>query len=519
MVDIKLKRGEDDPQLIFESMNSTGKELSQADLIRNYILMRLEHEAQTRLYDRYWRPMELEFGQEAYGNHFDAFMRHFLTVKTGNIPKQGEVYEAFKVHARLNEVDLEGVEEVVQDIRTYARHYCAIALAKESDPELNAAFQDLRELSVDVAFPLLLELYQDYKDSRLSRDELLECVRLVEAYVFRRAICSIPTNSLNKTFATFGKSLRKEQYSASLKAHFLSLPAYRRFPTDDEFHREIQRKDLYNFTRCSYWLRRLENHTRRMGERVPVDELTIEHILPQNDDLAPQWRTDLGSDWKRIQQEWLHTLGNLTLTAYNSEYSDRPFKTKRDMPHAPEQALRRSPLFLNVGLGDLDAWNEDSIRVRAMHLADRALQVWGAPKLDLETLASLIPRLSVGSYTIQDHPNLSTTAMAPVFEAFRKSVLELNPCVTEEFLKLYVAYKAETNFVDIIPQVRRLLLSVNIPIQDLVDPKGRCVDVTGKGRWGNGKVELSLSTVEDLPYAVGIVRQALEYQLDTPESL
>jgi predicted transport protein len=250
-----------------------------------------------------------------------------------------------------------------------------------------------------------------------------------------------------------------------------------------------------------------------------LDELTIEHILPQNDDLAPQWRTDLGSDWKRIQQEWLHTLGNLTLTAYNSEYSDRPFKTKRDMPHAPEQALRRSPLFLNVGLGDLDAWNEDSIRVRAMHLADRALQVWGAPKLDLETLASLIPRLSVGSYTIQDHPNLSTTAMAPVFEAFRKSVLELNPCVTEEFLKLYVAYKAETNFVDIIPQVRRLLLSVNIPIQDLVDPKGRCVDVTGKGRWGNGKVELSLSTVEDLPYAVGIVRQALEYQLDTPESL
>ena len=239
---------------------------------------------------------------------------------------------------------------------------------------------------------------------------------------------------MNKTFATFGKSLRKEQYLASLKAHFLSLPAYRRFPTDDEFHREIQRKDLYNFTRCSYWLRRLENHTRRMGERVPVDELTIEHILPQNEDLAPQWRTDLGPDWKRIQQEWLHTLGNLTLTAYNSEYSDRPFKTKRDMPHAPEQALRRSPLFLNVGLGDMEAWNEDSIRLRAMHLADRALQVWGAPKLDLETLASLIPHLSVGSYTIQDHPNLSTTAMAPVFKAFRKSVLELNPCVTEEFL-------------------------------------------------------------------------------------
>jgi len=145
MVDIKLKRGEDNPQLIFESMNSTGKKLSQADLIRNYILMGLEPEQQTHLYENYWRPMEVDFGQEAYGSHFDAFMRHYLTVKTGDIPKLDEVYEAFKKHAALPAALSAGVEASVKDIRDFARHYCAMALDAETAPDLKLAFHDLRE--------------------------------------------------------------------------------------------------------------------------------------------------------------------------------------------------------------------------------------------------------------------------------------------------------------------------------------------------------------------------------------
>ena len=141
----------------------TGKELSQADLIRNFILMGLETQFQTKLYEQYWRPMEIDFGQEAYGTYFDAFMRHYLTLKTGDIPRLDEVYAAFKMHARSQDVAIRGVETLVGDIREFAGHFCNMALGAETDPGLRLAFQDLRELKVDVAYPFLLELYHDYR--------------------------------------------------------------------------------------------------------------------------------------------------------------------------------------------------------------------------------------------------------------------------------------------------------------------------------------------------------------------
>ncbi|SFN92704.1 GmrSD restriction endonuclease domain-containing protein [Nitrosospira briensis] len=508
MVDIKLKRGEDNPQLIFESMNSTGKELSQADLIRNYILMGLEPELQTHLYDQFWRPMEVDFGQEAYGTHFDAFMRHYLTVKTGEIPRLDEVYDAFKNHARSPLAAAAGVEALVKDIRQLSRYFCAMALGAESDAELKLAFQDLRELKVDVAYPFLLELYHGYKTEALSKADLLVSVRLVEAYVFRRAICAIPTNSMNKTFATFTKSLKKDCYLESIQAHFLLLPSYRRFPNDDEFNRDIQTRDLYNFRSRSYWLRRFENYGRK--EHVPVDEYTIEHILPQNERLNAAWQSALGTEWQHVQQTWLHTLGNLTLTGYNSEYSDRPFAEKRDM----EGGFKQSPLKLNDGLEQLEQWNEEAIKTRAGKLAVLAAKVWAGPQLDTAVLAAYQPRQSSSeTYSIEDHPNLLILGIQPVFEAFRKAVLALDPCVTEEFLKLYVAYKTETNFVDVVPQAKRLRLSLNMRFAEVNDPKGLCKDVTALGRWGNGDVEVGLSTLDELPYVIGLVRQSLERQL------
>jgi uncharacterized protein with ParB-like and HNH nuclease domain/predicted transport protein len=509
VVDVALNRDQDNPQLIFESMNSTGRELSQADLIRNFILMGLEPQLQTRLYEEFWRPMEVDFGQEAYGTHFDSFMRHYLTVKTGEIPNVREVYEAFKTHARSPVAAQAGVEELVKDIRIFARYFCAMALNAETEPELKLAFHDLRELKVDVAYPFLLELYGDYATGLLPLADFETSVRLVESYVFRRAICAIPTNSMNKTFATFTKVLKKERYLESIQAHLLLLPSYRRFPSDDEFRRDLQTRDLYNFgSRRTYWLRRLENHGRK--ERVPVDEYTIEHILPQNENLSSSWRTALGPEWEKVQKTWLHTLGNLTLTGYNSEYSDRSFREKRDM----EGGFKDSPLKLNTGLGRLDQWNEGEINARAGRLADAALNVWTAPKLAAEVLAAYQPKSDVAAvYTISDHPNLLTGSLQKVFEVFRKEVLSLDPCVTEEFLKLYVAYKAETNFVDVVPQAKRLRLALNMPFVEINDPKGICEDVTGRGRWGNGDVQLGLASLDELPYVMSLVRQSFERQM------
>jgi uncharacterized protein with ParB-like and HNH nuclease domain/predicted transport protein len=507
IVDISLNRDQDNPQLIFESMNSTGRELTQADLIRNYILMGLEPQLQTKLYEQYWRPMEVDFGQEAYATHFDPFMRHYLTLKTGEIPNVREVYDAFKQYARSPKVS--GVEALVADIRTFAGYYCAMALGAEKDADLKTAFHDLRELKVDVAYPFLLEIYHDHVIGALGRDELLQVVRLVESYVFRRAVCAIPTNSLNKTFALFGRSLKKDRYVESVFANFLLLPSYRRFPDDEEFKRELPLRDLYNFPRRSYWLRRLENHDRK--ERVPVDEYTVEHIMPQKEQLTAAWKEELGKEWEQIHQTYLHTLGNLTLTGYNSEYGYKPFLEKRDMAGG----FKESPLKMNQGLGQLDHWNEVTIRARAGKLAGQAVSVWAAPMLEAAVLDAYKPQPTAGGFTIEDHPHLAATSLRPVFEAFRKEVLALDPCVTEEFLKLYVAYKAETNFVDVVPQAKRLRLALNLAFHEIDDPKGICKDVTNLGRWGNGDVEVALSSLEQLPYIMGLVRQSFERQMGT----
>ncbi|HRE93204.1 MAG TPA: DUF262 and DUF1524 domain-containing protein [Fimbriimonadaceae bacterium] len=507
IVDVSLTRGQDNPQLVFESLNSTGRELSQADLIRNYVLMSLEPDLQTRLYEQYWRPMEVEFGQEGYVWHFDGFMRHYLTVRTGEIPNVRDVYSAFKTYSQSGKVD--GVEAIVTEIRDYARFFCAMALGTESDPELKLAFHDLRELRVDVAYPFLLELYADFHSGLLSKPDFLAAVRLVESYVFRRAICEIPTNSLNKTFATFGRDLKKDRYLESIQAKFLLLPSYRRFPRDDEFRRQLQVRDLYHFRSRSYWLRRMENHDRK--ERVPVDEYTIEHIMPQNEDMRPEWKIMLGEEWERIHGMRLHTLGNLTLTGYNTEYSDRPFHEKRDM----KGGFAESPLRMNAGLGSLEVWDEEAILARAERLAGIACNVWESPKAESLNLNEFQPpkQAEATQYTLDSYPQLKSEPVKALFDAIRKEILGLDPVVAEVCRFGYVAYKAETNFVDVEPQSKRLKLFLNIPFADLNDSRGIARDVTNIGTWGNGDVEVVFDNLEEIPYVMGLVRQSFERQI------
>lgn len=515
VVDIALTRDQDDPQLIFESMNSTGRELSQADLIRNFVLMGLEPDHQSRIYEDYWHPIEVSFPQDGYGAHFDAFMRHYLTLRTGEIPNLRDVYTAFKDYAREPKVAEAGVDALVRGIYTFAQYYSRMALGKEPDADLAVAFRDLRELKVEVAFPFLLELYHDYDtglpnhDAKLPKSDFLRAVRLVEAYVFRRAVCAIPTNSLNKTFATFGRVLRKDSYLESVEAHFMTMPSYRRFPDDDEFRRAMTLRDLYNFRSRSYWLRRIENFDRK--ERVAVDEYTIEHILPQNENLSSAWRSALGPDWERVHGTLLHTVGNLTLTGYNAEYSDRPFAEKRDM----QGGFRESPLRLNEGLGAIEVWNEVAITKRAEQLTGLAAKVWDAPRLPTNVLEKYRPNpeRAVG-YSLSDHPTVADGGpMEELFLALRREILSLDHCITEEIVKSYIAYKAETNVVDIVAQARQLRLSLNMKFHDLRDPKGIARDMTTIGHYGNGDVEVAIKNHDELPYVVGLIRQSLEQQM------
>ncbi|HFI9374578.1 TPA: DUF262 domain-containing protein, partial [Vibrio parahaemolyticus] len=418
IVDIALDRERDNPQLIFESLNSTGLDLSQADLIRNFVLMGLEPKQQNTLYERYWFPMESDFGNGEYSWLFNQFMRDYLTLKTNKPPRINDVYDAFKKYVSSSHLD---IEDVVADVRKHAQFYIAFSLEQEKEQKLLEAFQDLNAYKVDVSYPLILELYHDYDSQILTLDEFIECVRLIESYVFRRYVCDIPTNSLNKTFASFARSIRKSSYLESFKAELISLTSYRRFPSDSELNRCLQHKDMYNVRSRAYWLRRLENYDKK--ERISVENYTIEHVLPQNKNLSTKWQLALGDDWQSIQEEYVHTIGNLTLTGYNSELSDRFFTEKRDM----EGGFASSPLTLNQNLRDHDTWNKESIQARSRLLADKMQTVWRYPNLSPEILEKYQTQpTDKTAYTIADHPYIAVGSSKELFQVFSQKVMSLD---------------------------------------------------------------------------------------------
>lgn len=256
IIDVSLERGKDDPQLIFESMNSTGKDLSQADLIRNYVLMDLASEEQNQFYKKYWRVMETEFGEnfnkdKKEKQSFDYFARHYLTIKNrGNIPNLDNIYEAFKEY-RQNESP--NTQDLLIDLQQYAHFYCTMAFKKEKDKDLSRVFENLKTLDCEVAYPFLLELYKDYEENILSKMDFLEILKMIESYVLRRAVCGIPTNSLNKIFASIAKNIDKNKYLESTLAYLCLLKNSARFPDDKEFNKELISKDIYNFKKRVYF--------------------------------------------------------------------------------------------------------------------------------------------------------------------------------------------------------------------------------------------------------------------------
>ena len=278
IVDISLNSEHDNPQLIFESLNSTGLELSQADLIRNYVLMDLELEKQEQIYKNFWFPMEDSFSHSQGSEYFDRFMRDYLTIKTGQIPNIRDVYSSFKEYVTSNE---NTVNELVSDIYHFSKFFIKLAFEKEEDFQLNQIIHNINTLKVEVAYPFLLEVLVDFDNNAISKNELLEIFLMVESYVFRRAICGVPTSSLNKTFLNLASEIDKDAYLESIKASFILKESYRRFPTNNEFRSQLVLKDVYNTTRIrKYILDKLENY--ETADLLNMERyLKIEKILRQ----------------------------------------------------------------------------------------------------------------------------------------------------------------------------------------------------------------------------------------------
>lgn len=508
VVDVSLTRGQDDPQMIFESLNSTGVDLTQADLIRNFVLMRLDESSQTQLYEEHWQPIEQAFGRR-YRTEFDKFVKDFLTLqmRPGTPLKAAEIYHEFRSYFSRT-VEKRGVDGILSDLRRFGSYYTSFSLGQEKQPALKEAFARLRSL-VEVASPVVLTLY-DFHDraKTLRTDEFVEAVELLESFVFRRSVCDMQTRSLGQIFASLAYRITESQPLLSLKVALYRQGKKRRFPSDTEFREALETRDVYDMRTCFYLLDRLENFSK---ERIDTSNFSIEHVMPQNEDLRPEWREMLGSDWKVVQETWLHRLGNLTLTGYNSTYSDRPFSEKRTIAGGFDD----SPLRLNKFIREQSTWDAKAIEQRGKLLAEKAVTVWRPLVVDL---------LAVKQRELEEHKALAANyrienlelddTAKKLLEALRPQIQALGADVVELPNDRSVIYRVFDFFVEIIPRKQRLSLLLNLDFADCEDPSGKARDATEYafiiGATETGGVLYNLESEDDVPAAINVVRQAYE---------
>jgi len=508
VVDVTLDRGTDDPQLIFESLNSTGMDLSQADLIRNFILMRLDEREQTRLYEGYWNKIEALFRRAE--KPFDAFVRDYVALKTqaSKQEKADHIYRAFhRIYPDL-ERELDGLQGTLADLLRYARYYAAFSIGGEGPADLQAALARLRGL-VDVPAILVMRLFDCYERvGTLTVESFREALSLVESYILRRAICGEQTRGYWQMFASLAYRLDEQNPMQSLQVALARQRESYRFPGDDDFRRELVQRDIYGLRVCGFLLDRLENH----GTREPTDTsaYSIEHILPQNEKLPQAWRAMLGNDWKTIRETWLHRLGNLTLTGYNSSYSDRPFEEKKTMPGGFEESSVR----LNKSVREQPKWTEIEIERRGELLAERALEIWPALHVDPAAIEAARQAELRELAARRDVRKVQMSAAArQLFDQLSPRIRELGPDILELAEGKSVSYHGPDFFLEVLPRKRRLTLLLPLEYGEVDDPTGLAEDATEWKFFVNAKYEggvsIRVNEAADIERALPIIRQSL----------
>ena len=508
IVGIVLDRAQgDDPQLIFESLNSTGMDLSKSDLIRNYILMGLDNDEQKRIYNNYWKPFEKNFPTQDGTDRMDRFFRDYLTMKKGVFIKFDTIYDVFKDYAENSEFSKQ--EELAEDIMMYGDLYTNITSEDKKLPlsqqALKPIFKEIRILRMEVVYPFLLKVYHDYSKEMISLDEFVRILKLTIAYVVRRTVCEIPTNSMNKTFTTLKNEIRPDDYLNSVEAAFFYLDTYKRFPDDKEFKECLCKRNMYSIRISNYMYVKMENEGNK--ETIPYEGYTIEHILPQNKNMRKEWKDALGENYEEIQAQYINNLGNLTLTRYNSEMGDKPFSEKLEV--YKESAMH----MLNKYVVQQTTWNKKTIEERASRLAECACKAWVYPSMseEVKTKYQKTEEPVQKCYDLSQY-DFNNGLVEILYQKLHEAILQVEPKAKVEYKKLYIAYKLKTNFVDIVVQKSRLRLSINLDFDEVYDPSGICRDVTDLGRWGNGDVEIGFDSLSMLDSVIEIIKQAIEKQ-------
>lgn len=393
IISIQLNQ-DDNPQLIFESLNSTGLALSEGDKIRNFILMGLPTKQQEEYYEKYWNRIE-----ECTGYDVSAFIRDYLSVKQSAIPQISRVYYTFKLYVEEGRFD---TETLLADMLKYAKFYQILRVGNTTSAALNSCIYRLNRLETAVTRPFFLEVLRLSAENAINLDEVTRIFLMCENYVFRRLICDLPTNALNKIFLMLHKEIIRydgsaEQYFEKFKFAMLSKKERARFPDDAEFTAAFAAKPIYlmNSKNKHYLFERLENYgtseDKAVWEHIDRGDYSIEHIMPQH--LTPAWVEALGEHFEDIHETWLHRIANLTLTAYNSKYSNNTFAEKRDM----QNGFKDSGIRMNQRIAQKETWGLAELEERNSLLQQRALEIWAAP-----TTTYVAPEKQLDSFTLDD---------------------------------------------------------------------------------------------------------------------
>ncbi len=438
-VDIALDRQKDNPQRIFESLNSTGLELSQADLIRNYILMGLSRTNQDRIYKSFWEVIEKNAKDETLNKtRVSEFIRDYLTLKNKEIPNKGDVYVKFKDKYPTSTID--ELELVLTELKSLVKYYNKLTNPKnEPDKLIRTQLEYINRLEINVAFPFLMKVYEDFSNDIIDKATFISVLSTVQSFTFRRFILGLPTNALNKIFMSLYDKVETNNYLFSIQIALLQRSGVQRFPRNKETINALKEKDVYNIKpkNRTYLLERLENF--QNNEPVAIEgnsDITIEHIFPQNPD--PKWKIELGADeYNLIKENYLNTIGNLTLSGNNGKLSNKTFLDKKVMNvDGKEQGYTFSRLWLNRDLKEKSKWDKSEIETRANTISERFIKIWEIPEIDIELEATNDeinifdaedPKHKKLEYAIFFNQKLEVTQVAKLYIEVFKQLFDLQP--------------------------------------------------------------------------------------------
>lgn len=530
----------DDPQRIFESLNSTGLNLSESDKIRNLVLMNQKLNEQERLYEERWNPIEQNVDYRT-----DWFIRWYLTAKTNKTPKESDIFEAFKRFSSRSDGTMSAI---LDDMFEFSKNSRAVTHADTGFPSVDARLRRVNLIYIDATHPFLMPLVSDAKQGVITEQDLDDVLHVIETYTFRRLACQIPANSMAKVFATAYSEIRKLRTSNQSYASLLTYILRRRdggsarFPADADFRDSFKTRDFYHVRPAhrQYLFDVLENRNSRdnrdIANRIASGDLTIEHIMPQT--LTHTWREELGPEAEKVHDVWENRIGNLTVTGYNSAYSNSPFSTKKTM----DGGLNSSPYRLNEDVKVADRWDEEAMRSRSGHLADIALDYWKFIETDFRPPEVVRPTEPMGSdtsfrgrvvtayefgdvsETVTDWAHLTTQVLGVILQQHRAALLTFaenesllatdpnSPELREIDPSLGARLSNDTNTK--MGLLRRVFEALDLDPEDLIFTLRPSKDAADQPAPGNDEVEKPTGPYAGLTKFQDAVDEAAALQLD-----